>query len=219
MPALNANKPVLISEILSQTSNPTVKRMSVMSSIERKALEEKLITLRDLRKFINLSMREAESAIDDHKMATLGYNIARSVSIACTIALTVLPMTVAAGTTATATATVATSKFAIATISVTHSIAGDIITAFNNGVDESFAVKKLIKNKSGIVALIFEQAGKSTVANGVNIATTIGEIAYDLYKGDSSSSVGIKSSKLTLMAQLQKLDRKIYELEVLISQL
>ncbi len=217
MPALNANKPVLISEILSQTSNPTVKRMSVMSSIERKALEEKLITLRDLRKFINLSMREAESAIDDHKMATLGYNIARSVSIACTIALTVLPMTVAAGTTATA--TVATSKFAIATISVTHSIAGDIITAFNNGVDESFAVKKLIKNKSGIVALIFEQAGKSTVANGVNIATTIGEIAYDLYKGDSSSSVGIKSSKLTLMAQLQKLDRKIYELEVLISQL
>lgn len=208
MPSSNTSKPVLISDILSNTSSSTVKRMCVMSSIERKALEEKLITLKDLRKFIKLSVREAESAIDDHAMGTTGYNIARAVSITCTIALTIIPMKIAAGGAAAAGA-----------ISVSSSVVGDIISAFNGGIDESFAVKKLIKNKSGIVATIFEQAGKHTVGRGVSIATTIGEIVYDLYKDNSSSSVGIKSARKTLLAQLQRLDRKIYELEDLMGQL
>lgn len=180
------------------------KQICGLSGLDQQIYRDKLITLEGLRKGLQQSIREANSAADSHRAWTFALVGAKIVKAACDVAIDVIgskagPMGIV--------------------VSKGYDSANMLVDTLNNDLDGGKVAQMMVGQKLEVVSHAAKGLGKQGLEEAAGAAKTLMNAsvsAIDIYKtaeeGRTGAS-GIEGSTKTMIRMLEEIDGKIARLE------
>ncbi|MCP5201234.1 MAG: hypothetical protein H6977_14580 [Gammaproteobacteria bacterium] len=199
---------------LNQSAYPaSTQRACRLSGVDQKLLRNRLPSLRDGQKLLRQSIIDSETALSDHEKWRALELGARSTLMVCDILMVGLeamtgaagPMTGAAGA-------------AVAKLYDGSKLVAD--AALSGQLDPSTGTILLAKNKAKVTELAAKGVGKTGFAKALDLTMQLvgyGEALWGFVAGTSGmasdGSEGIRAGIQTARHQLERIERKIGEIE------
>ncbi|WP_267361440.1 MULTISPECIES: hypothetical protein [unclassified Methylobacterium] len=182
--------------------NRDAQKVCSLSGAQKKIYEDKKVTLTDLIKMLDSSIKEAEQARSNEKFWTNALITAKLIKVAADVAMDVLEnFTGPAGK----------------AVNVIYSHASFVTDGLNGQLDDRKVLQQVGENHVDALSATLESLDKtkaSKVVGGiktfVKAAQGIAEVVED-YKGSKES--GVESSKKNLMAQMKKIKVQIIQID------